>query len=401
MNEAKKDSSKNFPSTRKKKFFKYSLSVSHSIKFKNLNKIHKNPMITLIQPDSKFIYDLNEFKTYFSKVKNKNNLKLNETEIKYLKDTIDNILEKKMNNKDSNNFEISIEFFNKINSFIPSLNKKDEVVEYIKDLINNKKDKAFLSCRRIAYQYYCDTGKTISKTRVHNILKNKLNMRYRKTTIKNSKVQNNRNILMSLCFIKIIVKCIKLNYRIIFVDESSIQTNNNNFRTWRLSDEKVYFNLINTKKKNLLAAVDNNKVIYYIINDENTSETIFLDFMKKLKEKLDEEKVTKYVIVLDNLACHKTKLLKDFYLNNDINIVFNSPYMSNFNCIELFFRLIKRKIYQKIYSSINEVVDEITSIIHDNSINLSLNQNFRETLEEYLKYSNEYMKLNLNYLNYE
>ena len=103
---------------------------------------------------------------------------------------------------------------------------------------------------------------------------------------------------------------------------------------------------------------------------------------------------------MDNLSSHKTELLKEFYMKNRINIIFNSPYMSNFNSIELFFRLIKRIIYQRLYTSTKELIESIINIIDDDKINESLKQNFRETLEEYYKFSIVHKNSNLNNFKY-
>jgi DNA-binding PadR family transcriptional regulator len=94
-----------------------------------------------------------------------------------------------------------------------------------------------------------------------------------------------------------------LRYKIIFVDETSIQAYNNNYKLWRKSDQNIYYNLGCNKKKNLIAAVDENNIIYYTINEDNTDEAKFLDFMKKLKEKIDTMKIKDFLIIIDNLSC--------------------------------------------------------------------------------------------------
>ena len=103
------------------------------------------------------------------------------------------------------------------------------------------------------------------------------------------KVNDERNILISLCFIKILKRCLKLNYKIIYVDETSIQSNNNNFKIWRLSDETIFYNLSSSSKQNLIAAIDEQQVLYYHITEKNTSENTFLDFMDKLLKKLKKK----------------------------------------------------------------------------------------------------------------
>lgn len=402
MGKTKFNSQSHSPFTSKKRKFKFSLSISSKLNKKKINISIKNPQITAINDNSKFIFDIDTFETYFSKIKNKNNLKLNESEIKFLESKINEINQINEERSSFSNIQIPLKVYEKINSFTPKIIEQDEVVKYIKNLINENKNKEFLSCRRIAYKYFIDTGKKISKTKVHNILRNKLNFRFLKSVIKNDKLNDNRNILISLCFIKIIVKCMKLNYKIIYIDESRIQCNNNNFKTWRSKEETIYYRIGNNKKSNLIAALDENELLYYLINEKNTNEAIFLDFMKGLKQKIEEKGITKYVIVLDNLSVHKSNLLLKYYLENDINILFNSPYQSPFNSIELLFRLIKRKIYQKLYSSTEEAIEEMEKILNEKVIlNKGLEQNFRETLETYYKYSIKYKDLNLNNYEYE
>ena len=130
----------------------------------------------------------------------------------------------------------------------------------------------------------------------------------------------------------------------------------------------------------MIAAIDDSNLLYYTINDENTNEQIFLDFMVNLKNILKSLNINNnFVIILDNLSCHKTALLNNYYLKEKINVLFNSPYQSQFNCIELFFRLIKQKLYQKIFSSTDDAIEEIKDIINDNNLKYSLKRNFRET----------------------
>ena len=118
--------------------------------------------------------------------------------------------------------------------------------------------------------------------------------------------------------------------------------------------------------------------------------------MKNLKNKLDILKYSNYVIILDNLACHKTEQLKKFYFEQKINIVFNAPYQSVFNNIELFFSLIKNKLYNKLFDSSDEAIVEHIKIIEDKNLGKSLTHNFRETLENYFKYSENHKSINLN-----
>lgn len=375
----------------------------HSLPAKNSKRNHrkfliiKNPKITFIKNNSSFIYDIDSFKEYFSQTQNKNNLKLNLSELNFLKDKIGEI--KVLNDvSDSNKISISLELFNKINSYICPKKNEDETIIYIKNLIEHQHEKGFLSCRRIAKKFEEDTGRKVSKTKVHNILRNKLNFKFLKTTIKNSKINENKNICISLCFLKILIKCFQLNYKIIFVDETNIQAYNNNYKVWRKSDQNIYYNLGSNKRKNLIAAIDENNVLSYSINDNNTDEKIFLEFMIKLKEKIDSMKIKDFVIILDNLSSHKTPLLKEFYIKNKLNILFNSPYQSMFNCIELFFRIIKRKLYQNIYPSTDAAILEVEKIINDEKLSEGLIKNFRETLQVYYNYSLKYKDINLNNL---
>lgn len=400
MSKSKKKQDKDKGNHRKKLFFKNRLPKSTPRRTqKHLLKID-NPRITSIKPGSNFIYDTNAFEIYFSQVSDKNNLKLKPRELLFLKNSIDQLkIQNEIN--PSKIINIPLDIFKKIETFTPKIEQKDEEVLYIKKLVESQKNLGYISCRRIASKYYNDTGKKISKTKVNNIMRNKLGLHFIKTTIKNQKINNNKNILISLCFIKILIKCLKLNFHLIFVDESIIQANNNNYKIWRKKNEEISYNLKGKQRKNLIAAIDFDSLLYYKINNENTDENQFLFFIKELKNIIDKKIIGDYVIIMDNLSAHKTDLLKKYYLEQKMNILFNSPYQSSFNLIELFFRLIKRKIYQNIFSSSEEASKEIERIIKDENLKNGLMKNYRETLEIYYYYSKKYEDLNLNNLEYE
>ena len=51
---------------------------------------------------------------------------------------------------------------------------------------------------------------------------------------------------------------------------------------------------------------------------------------------------------MDNLSVHRTKKLMEFYKDKKLNIIFKCIYRSNFNAIELAFRIIKFTLYNKL-----------------------------------------------------
>ncbi len=122
------------------------------------------------------------------------------------------------------------------------------------------------------------TGKTCCKSKVNKILRNKMNYKYLKTTRKNIKLISCESIRMNHLLNSIITCLLSNNYDIIFVDGSKIQTQSNNFKCWRMKSDAIYCKFDN-QKRNLIAAMNNKRVIYYEINKDNTDSIKYANFI--------------------------------------------------------------------------------------------------------------------------
>ena len=65
------------------------------------------------------------------------------------------------------------------------------------------------------------------------------------------------------------------NFSIIYCDESSFQAVNSNLKIWRKENEVISFNLVKKESFNLILAINENVVVYYEINKDNTNDQIF------------------------------------------------------------------------------------------------------------------------------
>lgn len=78
-----------------------------------------------------------------------------------------------------------------------------------------------------------------------------------------------------------------------------------------------------------------------------------------------------------------------FFTENKIIIIYNTPYLSIFNSIELCFRGLKNIIYKTIYKSMNSLKD-IQNIFGSNDFQKAIKYNFKETISEYIKFYKKY-----------
>jgi hypothetical protein len=69
-----------------------------------------------------------------------------------------------------------------------------------------------------------------------------------------------------------------------------------------------------------------------------------------------------------------------FFTENKINIIYNTPYLSIFNSIELCFRGLKNIIYKTIYKLMNSLKEDIHNIFVFNSFKKKTKYNFKETI---------------------
>ena len=91
--------------------------------------------------------------------------------------------------------------------------------------------------------------------------------------------------------------------------------------------------------------------------------------------------------LLDNASIHKNKKTHEFYKKNKIHIVFNAPYQSKFNPIEMVFSLLRKKLNKKIVKS-NADIEEIVNLFQKETKEETLTNIFNHSikiLKEYLK----------------
>lgn len=107
---------------------------------------------------------------------------------------------------------------------------------------------------------------------------------------------------------------------------------------------------------NLIAAVTKNSILHYQINEINTNTDNFFKFIEDLnKTYIKKDGKNRYVIILDNFIVHKTQKILEYYKKEKLNIIFNIPYCSQFNCIELFLRSLNQQFYSNLYNNIEEL----------------------------------------------
>ena len=155
----------------------------------------------------------------------------------------------------------------------------DERTLKIKELIVNNKNAKF-SCRKLSilYKDKCDY---ISKTVANEILRNKLKFRYLKTIVKNDVLLTKENIKATLFVLKVLIRHIKLGGTIIYLDESTFTTVNNNYKAWRQQNAQLFQSIKDNGKVNLLSAISSLKLFHWKLYKENTTSELFKDFFQK------------------------------------------------------------------------------------------------------------------------
>jgi len=279
----------------------------------------------------------------------------------------------------------------------PKKNEKDQSIE---NIIYSTAQQGHISIRKIKEEYNKDAEskglKSIGATQIYRIIKNKLNLSYRKTIIKNSKLLSEVYIKYSFYFLKILLRSLTLELDPIFIDECGFTTQNKNYYTWRKGNEIKYGQIDDRKKINLIMAVSKHKIYHYTLTSENINNEVFKKYISDFAKKLDENEKKNSILIMDNMSSHLTNELFEIYYKNKLKVLFNVPYKSMWNMIELVFRQIKNITYKRLYKNIKHLENDIKDIIQSGIIENSLPSFYQETLIHYSNFINEYKNYNLN-----
>ena len=80
-----------------------------------------------------------------------------------------------------------------------------------------------------------------------------------------------------------------------------------------------------------------NGIVAYDSADGAFNQNLFLTYFDKLKAALNTHGITEPIIFMDNVAFHKTNLVKTFAQNNNIRLEYIPPYSPFLNPIENMF----------------------------------------------------------------
>ena len=262
----------------------------------------------------------------------------------------------------------------------------------IKKIIDNYKGQKILNLKIISEQYEKDYSKKISIMTVSRILRNHLNLHFRKTILKNPKLSKENYLLMTFIFIKGILRSLYLGLNLIFIDETGFTLTNNNLKMWRKNHQEILGGTSgNGKNKiNLIMAIDKNEIIYgQYYKNETITNIEFLDFLKELINKIGEDKYKNSIFILDNATYHNSDKIKKFVNEHGLKVLFTVPYKSQYNAIEFAFNLVKNFVNKNTYRTLKELELNIIDSLGDDKINNDMKKIYKMVLKDYLKFINE------------
>ncbi len=259
------------------------------------------------------------------------------------------------------------------------LKKKIDIC--IIETVNNNKTITAKQLTNVIHEKFSNAKNTInrSKTYVYNILE------AHGFSYKNTKINNNPNPLEEQKRQALIIKEILDNCKdkvIVSLDEMGIHNFEQCKKGWSLKGTECIINVDKAKIKNekfsLLKATSKEKIINYTIVEKSMKTDKFINFITKL-DRLDKEK--KNVYFMDNATIHKSKKFKELIEKLNLKVVYNIPYHSEFNPIEMVFSLLRKEIQK----GVNKTKDDIASII--TTFMKDINKNKSETLKKIFEHA--------------
>lgn len=174
------------------------------------------------------------------------------------------------------------------------------------------------------------------------------------------------------------------NNELVSIDEMSIITNRASSYGWSLKNKDCVINIPYLKpnvRYSLLMATSKNKIIKYVLVKGSIKSEQYMLFMKDLNKNKN------YSYLIDNASIHKSKKAKQMYKDEKMNVIYNAPYQSQFNPIEMVFSLLRKQLNKKIVktnSDIEEVINKFIEEIKNETLKNIFNHS-EKILKEYLK----------------
>ncbi len=221
----------------------------------------------------------------------------------------------------------------------------------------NKKHILTLKSFKPLYQKKHNLNFSLITLRRH--LRENLNMRFRKVTIANERINKLENKITEKIFINEFLHAKKNGHHFIYIDESGFCNTRKSKKGWvKLNEEIKIFGNCRIKQVNLIFSHDEMRGIEKLINLNTVNKGVFLDFLQNLLNKIkldfdlkEKHKLKKITLIIDNAKIHKGNEIREFCINNELNILYLPPYMPMFNPIETVFSLMKKEFYLYEYSN--------------------------------------------------
>jgi len=229
-----------------------------------------------------------------------------------------------------------------------------------------------------------ENGISMSKSTIYRVCKKK-NITYKKIKYDNCL----EDIKEQKIKVKNVMEKIKAmdNKQMISVDEMSIAVHENVKRGWSKKGKKCVIKVKNRRsvagRYSIVMAISKEKIIGFKIKQKSIKTEDFINF-------IDEIKNENNYYFMDNATIHKSKQFNEFKEDKKINVIYNAPYKSELNPIEMLFSLLRKKIERGIKNNMNDLINIIEKFIEE--INKSGKNYLTKIFDKSEKCMNDFIK---------
>ena len=119
---------------------------------------------------------------------------------------------------------------------------------------------------------------------------------------------------MLLLFLKITPRSLKIGLKLLFIDETRMKIDNNNYYyyRWKLNNQLVFGDTYKDTKTwlNLIFGIDKEKINHYHFTYNTIDTNEMKKFFNGLLKNLGDSK-TEYIIIMENVSYHVTDEIKN------------------------------------------------------------------------------------------